>query len=77
MRRKRCQWCGAKFRPRGKGSPQKFCPGGKCRRAFDQGARELGAKVLRYMAGWRQGVARLLGPDPARAVRPETEDKKN
>jgi len=42
-----CEFCNAIFEPRSQGRPQRFCPGGSCRRAFDKEARRIGARALR------------------------------
>jgi hypothetical protein len=42
-----CVFCGLPFMPRLNGRRQRFCHGGKCRRAFDKAAREIAIAVLR------------------------------
>jgi len=45
-----CDHCKKEFEPRRQGRRQRFCPGGKCRRANDTKARRLGVKMLRRRA---------------------------
>jgi len=42
-----CDHCKNEFEPRRQGRRQRFCPGGKCRRANDTEARRLGVRALR------------------------------
>lgn len=42
-----CDYCESGFEPRKSGKPQKFCPGGDCRRIFYAEARRRGARLLR------------------------------
>jgi hypothetical protein len=49
-----CDYCSQEFEPRRSGgSPERFCPGGLCRKAFHAEARRVGAKTLQRRNGRR------------------------
>jgi hypothetical protein len=65
-----CDHCKNEFEPRAPGRPQRFCPGGDCRRAFFAEARRVGADALRH----HPGTAKLTAEDRARKAKDKAVD---
>lgn len=67
-----CDHCKNEFEPRvSGGTPQRFCPGGDCRRAFFAKARRVGADALRR----HPGTAMLTAEDRVRKAKDRAADQ--